>query len=502
MSIKEILAKILAYFIVKKTKRWAVSPLNTQKKTFKYLIKKAKSTRFGLDHDFKNIKTLKDFSKKVPIRDYEEMQNYIELVKKGQKNILWPGKPLYLAKTSGTTSGTKYIPITKDSMPAHINGSRDATLHYINETGKTDFLNKKLIFLQGSPVLADENGIKIGRLSGIVAHYTPKYLRKNIMPTWETNCIEDWETKVDQISAETLNQDMSVIGGIPPWVQMYFEKLKELSSKKFIKEIFVNFNLFVYGGVNYKPYEKTFNKLIGKKIDSIEYYPASEGFFAYQNTQKDKGLLLVLNSGIYYEFVKLTDIEENFPKRHNVGNVKLGINYIMIVSTSAGLWAYNTGDTVMFVELKPHRVLVTGRSKHFISAFGEHVIASEIEKALADALKLTSWDIKDFTVAPKITEGKGLSCHEWWIEFESKISNKELQFLEQKIEQNLTSLNTYYKDLVDGQVLSHLKIIPLKKGTFLRFMKSRGKLGGQNKLPRLSNNRIIVEQIKHEIIES
>ena len=502
MSIKEILAKILAYFIVKKTKRWAVSPLNTQKKTFKYLIKKAKSTRFGLDYDFKNIKTLKDFSKKVPIRDYEEMQNYIELVKKGQKNILWPGKPLYLAKTSGTTSGTKYIPITKDSMPTHINGSRDATLHYINETGKTDFLNKKLIFLQGSPVLADENGIKIGRLSGIVAHYTPKYLRKNIMPTWETNCIEDWETKVDQISAETLNQDMSVIGGIPPWVQMYFEKVKELSSKKTIEEVFPNFNLFVYGGVNYKPYKKTFDKLIGKKIDSIEYYPASEGFFAYQNTQKDKGLLLVLNSGIYYEFVKLTDIEENFPKRYNVGNVKLGINYIMIVSTSAGLWAYNTGDTVMFVELNPHRVLVTGRSKHFISAFGEHVIASEIEKALADALMSTSWDIKDFTVAPKIAEGKGLSCHEWWIEFESKISNKELQFLEQKIEQNLTSLNTYYKDLVDGQVLSHLKIIPLKKGTFLRFMKSRGKLGGQNKLPRLSNNRIIVEQIKHEIIES
>jgi len=500
MTIKGILAKALAYFLVKKTRRWSTNPLNTQKKVFKNLIRKAKSTHFGLEHDFKNIKTFEDFSKKVPVRTYEEIQNYIELVMKGRKNILWPGKPLYFAKTSGTTSGIKYIPITKESMPTHINGSRDATLHYIHETGKTGFLNKKMIFLQGSPVLEEKNGIKTGRLSGIIAHHSPKYLKRNIMPSWETNCIEDWEAKVDQISAETLKEDMGVIGGIPPWVQMYFEKVKELSSKKTIEEVFPNFNLFVYGGVNYKPYKKTFDKLIGKKIDSIEYYPASEGFFAYQNTQKDKGLLLALNSGIYYEFIKLTDIQENSPKRYNVGNVKLGINYVLIVSTSSGLWAYDTGDTVMFVELNPHRVLVTGRAKHFISAFGEHVIGSEVEKALADALKSTNWIIKDFTVAPKIEDGKGLSCHEWWIEFDCKISNKEVHFLEQKIEQNLLSLNTYYRDLVEGKVLSRLKIISLKKGAFLRYMKSGGKLGGQNKLPRLSNNRIIVEQIKDEVI--
>ena len=501
MLLKEKLAKMFAFFVYHKTKKWSKNPTYTQKKVFKYLITKAEKTQFGINHNFKTISTLESFAKNVPIRTYEQIKPYIERIINGEKNILWPGKPLYFAKTSGTTSGVKYIPITRESMPLHVRSARDATLHYINETGKTSFLNKKIIFLQGSPVLKEKNGIKIGRLSGIVAHFTPKYLRKNVLPSWETNCIDNWEIKVEKISTETLNSDMGVIGGIPPWVQMYFEKLKEHSSKEMIKDIFPNFELFVYGGVNFDPYKKIFLKLIGKKIDSIEYYPASEGFFAFQDKQNEKGMLLLLNSGIYYEFVELTDMEKKNPKRYNVGNVKIGINYVLIVSTSAGLWGYNTGDTVEFVSLSPHKILVTGRHEHFISAFGEHVIGSEVENAMSEALELINCVVVDFTVAPKIEIKKEASCHEWWIEFESHVSRHDLKAIEKKIENNLMSQNVYYKDLIDGKVLSSLKVVPLKKGAFQRYMKKQGKLGGQNKLPRLSNSRKIVDELFNEVVE-
>ena len=501
MVLKEKLAKIFAFFVYFKTKNWSKNPIYTQKKVFKYLITKAEKTQFGINHNFKNISTMESFAKNVPIRTYEEIKPYVDRIINGEKNILWPGKPLYFAKTSGTTSGVKYIPITRESMPSHVRSARDATLHYINETGKTSFLNKKIIFLQGSPELKEKNGIKIGRLSGIVAHFTPKYLRKNVLPSWETNCIDNWESKVEKISTETLNSDMGVIGGIPPWVQMYFEKLKEHSSKEMIKDIFPNFELFVYGGVNFDPYRKIFQKLIGKKIDSIEYYPASEGFFAFQDKQNEKGMLLLLNSGIYYEFVELTDMEKKNPKRYNVGNVKIGINYVLIVSTSAGLWGYNTGDTVEFVSLSPHKILVTGRYEHFISAFGEHVIGSEVENAMTEALKSANQGVIDFTVAPKIEIKKEASCHEWWIEFESQLTRHDLKTIEKTIEKNLMSQNVYYKELIVGKVLSSLKVVPLKKGAFQRYMRKRGKLGGQNKLPRLSNSRKIVDELLYEVVE-
>jgi len=383
-------------------------------------------------------------------------------------------------------------------MPTHAKGSRDAIFHYINETGKTSFLNKKFIFLQGSPVLDKVSGIKTGRLSGIIAHVTPEYLRNNIMPSWETNCIEDWETKVSEITKETRKEDMAVIGGIPPWVQMYFESLKKASNKKNVSEIFPNFNLFVYGGVNFEPYKKAFHDLIGKKIDSIEYYPASEGFFAYQDSQKSNGLLLQLNSGIYYEFIELEEMKEPSPIRHNVGSVQIGVNYVLIISSSAGLWAYNTGDTVAFVSLSPHKIIVTGRYKHFISAFGEHVIGSEVEKALKEATKSSEFSVNEFTVAPNINPQEGLPYHEWWIEFEIAPKEKEINHFAQKLDQNVRMRNTYYNDLIQGKVLRELKIVVVKKGGFNNYMKKIGKLGGQNKLPRLSNDRKIVEEIKKQ----
>jgi hypothetical protein len=494
MSIKSIAARIFAHLVVKKTRSWASNPVTTQNKVFQELIRQAKNTQFGKDHHFDQIQTPADFAKQVPVRDYEQLKPYVDRVVKGEENVLWKGKPLYFAKTSGTTSGAKYIPLTKESMPYHIEAARNAILHYIHETGNADFVDGKMIFLQGSPILEEKNGIKLGRLSGIVAHFVPNYLQKNRMPSWETNCIEDWETKVNAIVEETYNENMSVISGIPSWVQMYFEKLQQKANKP-VGDIFPNFNLFIYGGVNYEPYRAKFENLIGRKVDSIELFPASEGFFAYQDSQKEKGMLLLLNSGIFYEFIKSEEFSTENPRRFTIGEVELGVNYVLILSTNAGLWGYNIGDTVQFTSLAPYRVVVSGRIKHYISAFGEHVIGKEVESALQEAMEGTSIRVNEFTVAPQINPAEGLPYHEWLIEFDSEVSEEpdNLEAFALQIDNAMRKQNVYYDDLIVGNVLRPLVITNVPKNGFQDYMKSIGKLGGQNKVPRLSNDRKIAD---------
>lgn len=494
MSIKSFSAKIFASYIQRKINSWASKPEATQQKVFQELIKKARETQFGKDHSFNSIKTPEEFAQKVPIRDYEELKPYVEQVVAGKEDILWPGKPIYFAKTSGTTSGAKYIPLTKESMPTHIEAARNAILCYISDTGKADFVDGKMIFLQGSPELDEKNGIKLGRLSGIVAHYVPGYLQRNRMPSWETNCIEDWETKVEAVVEETVKEDMTVISGIPSWVQMYFERLHAKTGRK-VGDIFPNFNLFIYGGVNFEPYRAKFENLIGRKVDSIELFPASEGFFAFQDKQDVKGMLLQLNSGIFYEFIKADEFYTENPKRLTIGEVELHTNYVMIISTNAGLWAYNLGDTVQFTSLKPYRVIVSGRIKHFISAFGEHVIAKEVEQAMQEATRGTNVRITEFTVAPQITpEGEQLPYHEWFIEFEKE--PEDLDAFASALDRSLQKQNSYYFDLIEGKILQRLKIKKIPTNGFQKYMKSIGKLGGQNKLPRLSNDRKIAEVLE------
>ncbi|WP_225035927.1 GH3 auxin-responsive promoter family protein [Winogradskyella sp. SM1960] len=491
-SFKAALSKPFAKFIAKRIQKWSSKPIETQQNVFENLISQAKHTAFGKDHNFDSITTYEDFQKNVPIRDYEELKPYVERVVAGEEDILWKGKPIYFAKTSGTTSGAKYIPITKESMPTHVEAARNAILMYINETGNSKFVDGKMIFLQGSPILEEQNGIKLGRLSGIVAHYVPKYLQKNRLPSLETNCIDDWETKVEAIVDETINEDMSIISGIPSWVQMYFEKLIEKSGKN-VGDLFKNFNLFIFGGVNYEPYRAKFENLIGRKVDSIELYPASEGFFAFQDKQGEKGMLLQLNSGMFYEFVEAEHFFDENPKRITIADVKLSVNYVMIISTTAGLWAYNIGDTIQFTSLKPYRVIVSGRIKHFISAFGEHVIGKEVEQALKEATENTSISVNEFTVAPQISPEEGLPYHEWLIEFENEPEN-EAELIE-ALEQSLQQQNSYYLDLIKGKVLRPLKVTKIKKDGFQTYMKSIGKLGGQNKIPRLANDRKIADRM-------
>lgn len=466
--------------------------ISDQENILKNLLKVGSNTEFGKEAGLEKISTYDEFRQAVSIRDYEQLKPWIERIKEGKHNVLWKGKPIYFAKTSGTTSGTKYIPITKDSIPNHINSARNALLCYMAETGNTKFADGKLIFLSGSPELERIGGIPTGRLSGIVNHHVPKYLRSNQMPSYETNCIEDWETKLSKIVDETINKNMTLISGIPPWMQMYFDELIKRSGKK-VGELFPNFSVMVQGGVNFEPYKAKLFESIGRKIDTIELFPASEGLFAFQDSQEADGLLLNTNSGIFYEFVPAGEIFNDNPTRLSLRDVKVGENYAMIINSNAGLWGYNLGDTVKFVSTEPYRLVVTGRTKHFISAFGEHVIGEEVEASMLKAAKEENVHITEFTVAPFVSSDAGKSNHEWFIEFETIPHN--LDSFAAKLDKNLREKNSYYDDLVSGNILLPLKIIPVRKNGFIDYMKSIGKLGGQNKVPRLSNDRKIADEL-------
>lgn len=492
MKIKSILAKPFAGYIYKQIRKGMETAEADQQAIFNHLVKIGAKTLFGKDHHFGTIKNHADFVKQVPLRDYEAFTPYIEKIKQGTHNVLWRGQPIYFSKTSGTTSGVKYIPITKDSIPNHIDTARNALLCYMAETGNTGFADGKLIFLSGSPVLERVGGIPTGRLSGIVNHHVPKYLRSNQLPSFTTNCIEEWEEKLDKIVDETINQDMALISGIPPWMQMYFDRLVEKSGKK-VGELFPNFNVMVQGGVNFEPYKAKLMESIGRQVDCIELFPASEGFFAFQDSQNAEGLLLNTNSGIFFEFVPAGEIFSENPTRLTLKDVKIGENYALIINSNAGLWGYNIGDTVKFVSTSPYRIIVSGRTKHFISAFGEHVIGEEVEAALMQAANEQHVHITEFTVAPLIASGNGKSYHEWFIEFEEEPA--DMQAFSKKIDDNLRTRNVYYDDLIGGNILQQLKISPVKKNGFIDYMKSIGKLGGQNKVPRLSNDRKIAEAL-------
>ncbi len=493
MKIKSLLAKPFAGYVYKQIKKSMETAVEDQQTIFTSLIKTAIKTEFGKEHGFDTIKTMEDFAKQVSIRDYEEFKPYIEKIKQGKHNVLWKGQPIYFAKTSGTTSGVKYIPITKDSIPNHINTARNALLCYMSETGNTKFADGKMIFLSGSPELERVAGVPTGRLSGIVNHHIPRYLRANQLPSYETNCIEEWEEKLDKIVAETLEQNMTLISGIPPWMQMYFDRLTKKSGKK-IGDLFPNFSVMVQGGVNFEPYKAKLYESIGRKVDCIEFYPASEGFFAFQDSQEADGLLLNTNSGIFFEFVPAGEIFVDKPTRLTLKDVKVGENYALIISNNAGLWAYNIGDTIKFLSTDPYRIVVTGRTKHFISAFGEHVIGEEVEAALMKAANEENVHITEFTVAPMIATDAGKSFHEWFVEFEN--TPADLAAFARKVDDNLRAKNVYYDDLIGGNILQQLKIATVKKNGFIDYMKSVGKLGGQNKVPRLSNDRKIAEELQ------
>jgi len=491
--LKKQAALIWAKKSVRKAQDFKLNAEKNQEQLLLSLVRHAEKTLFGRTHGFEEIYSVQDFQNKVPVADYEALKSYIEKVKKGQRNILWTDTPEYFAKTSGTTSGAKYIPISKEGMPYQVKGAQSALFHYIAKKNNADFVGGKMIFLQGSPELEEVFGIKTGRLSGIVAHHIPNYLQKNRLPSWETNLIEDWETKVDKIVEETEKENMTLISGIPPWLIMYFEKLIEKHGKK-IKQIFPNLQLIVTGGVNYEPYRDKMEELLGGSVDIVQTFPASEGFFAFQDDYTKEGLLLLTNHGIFYEFIPLEEYGKPNARRLTLKDVELNKDYALILTTNSGLWAYSIGDVVRFIDKQPHRILVSGRTKHFTSAFGEHVIAFEVEEAMKAALEKHPAQITEFHLAPQVNPEKGLPYHEWFIEFEKEPQNLDL--FSSELDDQLRKRNSYYDDLISGNILQKLKISKLRKNAFNEYAKAEGKLGGQNKIPRLANDRKIADLLK------
>ena len=493
MKIKSFLARPYAAIIDARIRKSMTTAVADQQKILQQLLKDASNTVFGKEHHFGGIKNHAEFAQAVPIRDYEGHRPYIDKIKTGQQNVLWKGLPIYFAKTSGTTSGVKYIPISKDSISNHIDTAKNALLRYMAQSGKPDFANGRMIFLSGSPTLDRVGGIPTGRLSGIVNHYIPGYLRKNQLPTYTTNCIEDWEPKLEKIVQETLHQDMTLISGIPPWMQMYFDWLQEASGGRTIKELFPNLQVLVHGGVNFEPYKTRLFESLGGGIDTLETFPASEGFFAFQDTLDQPGLLLNTDSGIFFEFVPAGEIHSLNATRIPLEDVKVGENYALIISSNAGLWAYNIGDTVRFVSTDPYRIVVTGRTKHYISAFGEHVIVEEVDHALQEALLQHPAQVSEYTVAPQINPDSGLPFHEWFVAFQTPPRNLEAFAL--ALDNSLRKKNIYYEDLISGGILAPIKVRALPQDAFIQYMKSIGKLGGQNKVPRLSNDRAVADEL-------
>lgn len=495
MGFKSFFLRPWANQVSKQIVQWSTNALKEQENIFTQIIQRGSDTQFGTDHDFVNIKSYEDFKQRVPVRDYEGLKIYFDRVVAGESNVLWPGRPRYFAKTSGTTSGVKYIPITSDSLPNHFGSARNALFHYFGQTGKGKWLDGKLIFLSGSPSLDDTNGVPTGRLSGISNHLVPAWVKRSQMPTYETNCIDSWEEKLDKIVEETLHQKMTLISGIPPWVQMYYERLLEVSGKSTIKEIFPDFSMFVYGGVNYEPYRAKLEELVGGQVDSVEIYPASEGFLAFQDIPGERGMFLNVASGLFFEFIPVHELGNENPTRLRLHDVQCGVNYLLILNTNAGLWGYNIGDTVEFVSINPYRIIVTGRVKHYISAFGEHVIGKEVDEAMQLTCQALGARVVEFTVAPQVTpvEG-GLPYHEWWVEFDEIPA--DLDRFAQFLDREMVKQNIYYDDLIQGSVLKPLVIRVLKRDSFRAYMKAQGKLGGQNKVPRLSNDRKIVSALE------
>lgn len=499
MGYKSTISKPYCNWIASDTAKWTANAVSDQDKILKRLIKKARNTRFGKDHHFNGITDHNTFTAQVPLRDYEDLRPYIDLILAGEKDVLWPGTPKYLAKTSGTTSGVKYIPLTKDSMPNHMRTATSAFLNIASQSGMEDVLDGRVMFLSGSPEMEDKAGIPIGRLSGIVNHEIPAWVAANKLPSYEANCIEEWEEKLDAIIEETKDVDMRLIGGIPPWVQMYFEKLIQVTGKKTVMEVFPNLKIFVYGGVNYEPYRDTIEKLIGKRLPSLETYPASEGFIAFQDRLESEGLLLNTRSGIFFEFVPVDEIGKDNPTRLGLRDVELHKDYAIIINNNAGLWGYVIGDSVQFVSLDPYRIVVSGRIKHFISAFGEHVIGKEIEDSMLATCNKYNAQVVEYTVAPQVNPKDGSTpYHEWFVEF-SQAPNDMLAFCSE-LDSQLSQKNIYYQDLIEGKVLRPLVMREMEQDSFRNYMKSLGKLGGQNKVPRLSNDRKIAESI-HKYIK-
>jgi len=496
-----ILTSIISWINIKRISQLDLIkqyPIEVQTETFQQLILSAKDTEWGIKHDYKNIDSIEEFQEKVPLQEYEDIKPYIKRLRKGENNLLWPSAIKWFAKSSGTTNDkSKFIPVSQETLKdCHIQAGKDSIAIFTNLYPSTEIFSGKTLILGGSHSINNFNNQSYyGDLSAVLIQNLPFWAEFIRTPSLETALMDKWDEKIDKITEEAIKVNVTTIAGVPSWMMVLLKNILKVTGKKSIKEVWPNLELFTHGGISFEPYREEFEKLIAyPKMKYMETYNASEGFFAIQDRMQHNDLLLMLDYGIFYEFIKVKDIAKENPKVYTVANVEIGVNYAIIISTNSGLWRYVLGDTIVFTSTYPHRIKITGRTKHFINAFGEELIVDNAEKALRKACKKTNAVIREYTAGPVFMQGDKKGSHQWLFEFIKQPDNID-HFME-VLDNKLKDLNSDYeakrfKDLS----LAFPQYNILKEGTFYQWLKNKDKLGGQHKIPRLANNRKYIEEL-------
>lgn len=476
-------------------------PFDVQNEWLNALLKNAADTEFGKKHNFSQIKNYRQFKNNIPLQDYESLKPYIERTRRGEQKLLWPSEIKWFAKSSGTTDKSKFIPVSPESLDGcHYNGGRDmVTLHCVNNPETLLFTGKNLAL--GGSFKTDDFGdynSYHGDVSAIIIQNLPMWAEFFRAPDVTIALMDEWESKLERIATSMMNENVTSLAGVPSWMLVLLKKIIDLKKVKSIKEVWPNLEVYFHGGVNFMPYKEQFKGLLNnQRVNYLQLYNASEGFFGIQDQLKSDDMLLMLDYGIFYEFIPTDDTGSNNPRVYNLSEVSIGINYAMVISTNAGLWRYQLGDTIQFTSLSPHRIIVSGRTKHFINVFGEELMVHNTDKAIAIACEKTDAIISDYTVAP-VFMSETAGSHEWLIEFEIMPNN--LNYFTYVLDSALKQLNSDYEaKRYNDYVLKAPIINCLEKDSFYKWLKASNKLGGQYKVPRLSNSREFVESIKKQI---
>lgn len=482
-------------FRYRRIDRFTRYPIDVQDRSLKEILKLGANTEYGRKYDFKDLKSKQAFAEAVPMTDYETLSPDIERMMHGEENILWPGRIKWFSKSSGTTSGrSKYIPVPSVNLrQCHIRGTWDAvTLYYKAYPDARLFADRSLL-MGGSLSRYEHNPeTHIGDISAIMMHHMPVVGKPFFTPDFETALLDNWEEKLERMAHKTMDADVAMFGGVPTWTIVLFRRMLEISGKSTIREIWPNVSVYMHGGVGFEPYKKTFEELIGQPgIHYQEIYNASEGFFGLRDDFNSDDMLLLLDNGVYYEFLPIDGSEDDIVP---LSMVEVGKTYAILITTNGGLWRYKIGDTLTFTSTYPFKFKLVGRTTQFINAFGEELIVANTDKALSDTCEKHGVEVIEYTVAPLYLTNTLAGCHEWVIEFKNVPENLA-QFTED-LDKNLQEINSdYAAKRTDSLALNRLKIHVLQEGTFHKWMKSRGKYGGQNKVPRLSNDRLIYEDL-------
>ncbi|HEX5024147.1 MAG TPA: GH3 auxin-responsive promoter family protein [Agriterribacter sp.] len=476
---------------------WVQHPVASQREVLQDLVTSAQYTEFGRKYDFSSLFSTRDFKKAVPIHEYDDLKPYIQRMMNGEENILWNTPIRWFAKSSGTTSDkSKFIPISKESLEdCHYKAAKDTLTMYYNFNPESDLLTGKGLVIGGSHTINQVNEeVHFGDLSAVLLQNSPMWGQWIRTPELSIALMDEWETKIEKLATTTIAENVTSISGVPTWTLVLFKRILEITGKSCIAEVWPSLELYLHGGVSFTPYREQFRKLVGKDIYYIDTYNASEGFFAAQDKPDDEGMLLYLDHGVFMEFMPIEEYGKNNPRTIGLNRVETGKNYALVISTNGGLWRYLLGDTIQFTTLFPFRVKVSGRLKHYINAFGEEVIIDNTDKAISLACEKTGAVVNDYTAAPLYFTDDSNGAHEWLIEFENEPS--DIGLFIKALDKALQSVNSdyeakRYKNIALSEPVVHI----LPKGLFNEWLKSKGKLGGQHKVPRLSNERNLIEEI-------